>query len=92
MVLWGSSPSSDRKPGTKVPYTSSVSSMRSGRFVFTSVAILPIDSLLSATPVGLPGLTTKNALILGSSSFFSSASVGCQRFSCGDAMLTTLRA
>ena len=92
MVLCGSSPSSDRKSGTKVPYTSSVSSIRSGRLVFTRLAILPIVSLLSATPVGLPGLTTKNALILGSSSFLISSSVNWNRFSCGAAMLTTFRA
>ena len=42
-------------------------------------------------PVGLPGLTMKKALILGSSSFLISASVNWNRFSCGAAMFTTLR-
>ena len=44
-----------------------------------------------AMPVGLPGLTTKNALIFGSSSFLISSSVYWKRFSCGAAMFTTLR-
>ena len=50
-----------------------------------------IVSLLSAMPVGLPGLTTKNALIFGSSSFLISSSVNWKRFSCGASMFTTLR-
>ena len=73
MVFFGNAPISDRKPGTNVPYTSSVSRIRSGRFFSTS----PIFSMVAgdiATAKGLPGLTTKNALIFGSSSFSSSAS------------------
>ena len=83
MVLCGSSPSKERNPGTNVPYTSSVSRIRSGRLFLTRSAILPMVSLLSAMPVGLPGFTTKNALIFGSSSFLISSSVGWNRFSWG---------
>ncbi|HEX6769308.1 MAG TPA: aminotransferase class I/II-fold pyridoxal phosphate-dependent enzyme, partial [Candidatus Binatia bacterium] len=40
----------------------------------------------SATANGLPGLTMKNALIFGSSSFLISSSEYWKRFSCGAAM------
>jgi len=83
MVCCGNSPSKDRKSWTNVPYTSSVRSIRSGRFVFTRFTSLLMVSLLSATPVGLPGLTRKNALTFGSSSFLISVSVNWKRFSCG---------
>ena len=60
-------------------------SAASGRVAWSSRGCrsCAIVSLLSAMPVGLPGLTTKNALIFGSSSFLSSASLYWKRFSCG---------
>ena len=53
--------------------------------------ILVIVSSLSAIALGLPGLTMKNALIAGSSSFLRSASSNWKRFSCRAGIGTILR-
>jgi hypothetical protein len=65
----GSWPSRLRKSFTNVPYTSSVSSIKSGRFVLPS-----IDDPCQRFPAqrrrgGIAGVTTKNSLFLGPSSF-----------------------
>ena len=64
--------------------------IRSGRF-FKMAPIFLMVSEFSAMALGLPGLTTKKALILGSSSFLSSSSVNWKRFSCGARTSTILR-
>ncbi len=66
---------SDRKPVTKVLYTSSVRMMSSGRFVFTRLTSLPVTSGLTATDGGLLGLMRKKALTSGSSSLANSVSL-----------------
>ena len=90
MVLCGNAPSSERNPGTKVPYTSSVSRIRSGRF-FNMPPILPIVSSLKAFALGLPGLHRKNALTFGSSNFDSSFVLNWKRSSCFACTLITFR-
>ena len=50
---------------TKVPYTSSVRMMRSGRLVFTSLTSLPIDLGRTATDGGLLGIDEEERLDLG---------------------------
>ena len=76
--MCGSSAASERKPSTNVPYTSSVSRIRSGRFVRTSSAIFCMVRGRMATDAGLLGLTTKKAFTFGSASFSISASGYCQ--------------
>ena len=79
---------SDTKSSAKVPYTSSVRMMRSGRF-FTMAAICASTSSLSFTEGGLLGLHRKKALTFGSSSLSSSFLVNCQLFSIGASISTS---
>jgi len=67
MVFCGTSAMSERKFGTKVPYTSSVTSTRSG-FLRMMRTICFISAGLNATDGGLLGFTVTASLILGSSS------------------------
>src|SRR5262245_56674608 len=80
IVLYGSSAISDRKPGTKVPYTSSVIIIRLGLRVFTILTSRCIELARIARDGGLLGLTRKNALIRLSASLSISASVYCQEW------------
>ena len=58
-----------------------------GPFFAPTVIQLPDHAMAD----GLPGLTTKKALIVGSSSLSSSASVNWKRFSCGALTVTIFR-
>ena len=78
MVFCGSSAAIERKSGTNVAYTSSVSTIRSGRFVFTSDTSRSWLGASIASDGGLLGLTRKNAFTFGSASLSSSESGYCQ--------------
>src|SRR5882672_9256161 len=78
MVFCGSSAMSERKPGTNVPYTSSVTTMRLGFLLFTMPTIFFSASDDSATEGGLLGFTTATILIFLLASLASSLSVVCQ--------------
>ncbi|MNV53161.1 hypothetical protein D3C71_1452900 [compost metagenome] len=67
IVLCGTSAISERKFGTKVPYTSSVTSTRSG-FLRIKRTICFISTALNATDGGLLGFTVTASLIFGFSS------------------------
>ena len=63
MVFFGNAPISERKPGTNVPYTSSVSRIRSGRFLSTSPIFLMVAGD-SATAYGIAGVDDEERLDL----------------------------
>src|SRR5262245_29334439 len=71
MVFCGSSAISERNPGTNVPYTSSVTTMRFGFLVLTTLTIFLSASGDSATDGGLLGFTTATSLIFLLASFSS---------------------
>src|SRR5258708_3207876 len=75
MVFCGSSAMGGRKPVTKVPYTSSVTTIRAGFLLLTMPTILLSASGDSATEGGLLGFTTATSLIFLLASLASSLSV-----------------
>src|SRR5262245_20702517 len=80
MVFCGSSAIADRKPGTNVPYTSSVMMIRSRRWRFTRFANRFIELARIAYDGGLLGLTRKNAFTFGFASLSISASAYCHEW------------
>ncbi|MNL03688.1 hypothetical protein D3C87_1242310 [compost metagenome] len=77
MVLRGQSANSETKLSAKVPYTSSVRMIRSGRDSTMEARYSRLSSLIR-TDGGLLGLTRKNALTLGSRSLSNSCLEYCQ--------------
>ncbi|MNM78032.1 hypothetical protein D3C81_899170 [compost metagenome] len=87
MVLCGHMANSETKLSAKVPYTSSVRMIRSGRSLTMPARYSRLASL-TRTEGGLLGFTRKNALTLGSRSLSSSLSGYCQP-AAGSALIFT---